>query len=259
MGTADGGLTCRPEGTGLSAGVWLSGVAAGDARHAWAVGEGGAIVATADGGATWDVQDSGVTVDLEGVAAADARHAWAVGERGTVLATADGGRTGAVQASTGSDYRTTLYGVAFVDAQYGWVAGARTTAASARALIYATADGGTTWSRQPAGSVDAICSSAAAVDSSRAWILATDRILLTTTDGGASWAHRVAAGSPDDELNGVAFADAHDGWLVGAKTTTGGESRFWMLATGDGGRSWVTQDLRGHGMLNAVCALPAGR
>jgi photosystem II stability/assembly factor-like uncharacterized protein len=70
----------------------LFGVAAVDARTAWAAGNDGVLLGTTDGGATWDVQDSRGVDPLSAVVFVDAFNGWVVGDRGTILHTTTGGR-----------------------------------------------------------------------------------------------------------------------------------------------------------------------
>jgi len=61
-------------------------------KHAWRVGEGGAILHSTDGGKTWKKQKSGVTVDLTSGSATSDKVAWVAGKNGALLLTTDGGK-----------------------------------------------------------------------------------------------------------------------------------------------------------------------
>jgi hypothetical protein len=61
-------------------------------KHAWRVGEGGAILHSTDGGKTWKKQGSGVTVDLTSGSATSDKVAWVAGKNGALLVTTDGGK-----------------------------------------------------------------------------------------------------------------------------------------------------------------------
>jgi len=61
-------------------------------KHAWRVGDGGAILHSTDGGKTWKKQKSGVTVDLASGSATSDKVAWVAGKNGTLLLTTDGGK-----------------------------------------------------------------------------------------------------------------------------------------------------------------------
>ena len=159
----------------------------------------------------WNALRSGTTSDLNAVSFTDSLHGHAVGAGGIILATADGGgnwtRQYACAASTpclpASRDRITnsLLAVSFVDAFHGWATGTGGT-------ILATADGGATWTPQLA------CQeTSAAVVRQYCKQLSADRVTA--------------------DLHGVSFVDASHGWAVGAKET--------ILATSDGGQTWVQQ------------------
>ena len=62
-------------------------------------------------------------------------------------------------------------------------------------------------------------------------------VILATTDGGATWSVQGSGAAANTELNGVAFANAGDGWAVGYNFMTG---RSVILATTNGGSDGVT-------------------
>ena len=68
-------------------------------RHAWIVGDGGAVEATRTGGASWNPQASGTAAGLNDATFTDGRNGWAVGygDNGVILATQDGGSTWSTQ------------------------------------------------------------------------------------------------------------------------------------------------------------------
>jgi hypothetical protein len=61
-------------------------------KHAWRVGDRGAILHSTDGGKTWKKQKSGVTVDLTSGTATSDQVTWVAGKNGTLLLTTDGGK-----------------------------------------------------------------------------------------------------------------------------------------------------------------------
>ncbi len=73
--------------------------------------------------------------------------------------------------------------------------------------------------------------SALAASGSHLWAVGAGGTIVTTLNSGSSWAAE-SSGSNQD-LHGVAFADALHGWAVGAGGT--------ILATSDGGATWVAQ------------------
>ena len=102
------------------------------------VGGDGLIERSVDGGRTWEVQASGVTVDLSAVSAPAATIGWAVGARGVVLRTVDGEHWVRVSFPE-------LVDLVAVDARDG--DSATVTSADGRRL--ATNDAGKTW--RPSG------------------------------------------------------------------------------------------------------------
>ena len=173
--TTDGGETWLQQTSGTS--ETLAGVSFPDATHGWVVGYAGTILATSDGGAMWAPQASDTTADLTAVSFADDKHGVAVGYLGTVVMTTDGGQTWTSEFSgttdtlcavscpdathawaVGDGYSVTIassdgyrswkvredvgydYAVSFADAEHGWLAG--------QSGIYATTDGGSTWTLQ---------------------------------------------------------------------------------------------------------------
>lgn len=94
----------------------LNAVFALDARHVWAVGDGGDILYF--DGKTWKEQRSGTEQPLYGVSALDEKHVWAVGYGGTVVFY-DGGSWKALDAGEEVDF----LGVCALDARHVWVVG----------------------------------------------------------------------------------------------------------------------------------------
>ena len=159
----------------------------------------------------WSVQRSGASETLTAVSFPDRLHGHVVGAGGTILATNDGGRswtqqyacTSSAPCTSRSSDRVTnaLDGVSFPDQTHGWAVGVGGT-------ILATADGGQTWSQQLA-----CAQTAAAVVQQYCQPQSADRVTQA--------------------LRSVSFVDSAHGWAVGSGET--------MLATADGGRTWVQQ------------------
>ena len=83
LSTVDGGLTWRPQASGV--GDDLYDVKFFDEAEGWAVGRGGALLHTRDGGRTWADTKRPTTHALERVFLVG-RRAWAVGFGGTIVA-----------------------------------------------------------------------------------------------------------------------------------------------------------------------------
>ena len=144
------------------------------------------------------------------------------------------------------------------------VAGDRLVAAGARGHIVFSDDGGTTWT-QAQVPVGADLTALTFVDAMHGWAVGHEGVVLHTADGGATWAlqldgrrandlvlahvRRLAAGDPAayeallaeaERAHGegpsrpfldVWFADANEGWVVGAYNL--------IFRTTDGGATWT--------------------
>ena len=102
----------------------------------WLVGADGLIAKTTDGGLNWQIQASGVSVDLTDVHFLDSQIGWVTGDEGVLLQTTDGGEQWLRQRVG----ETKLTGVRFVDKDTGWV----TSWHGSSDALY-TSDGGQTW------------------------------------------------------------------------------------------------------------------
>lgn len=116
--------------------------------------------------------------------------------------------------------------LSFADAAHGWMV--LGDPATLRHDLYATADGGVTWTPQyPVAAVTALD----AVSPTVAW--ATDNgKLLATEDGGATWQQRQGPDSPS--IRDVDFVDPQRGWVTAAGVNT-----LALFRTLDGGKTWA--------------------
>lgn len=259
----------------------LFGVAFGTSRRGWAVGDAGTILRTDDAGASWSPIGSPVTVRLEEVAAWGADEAWVAGSFGTVLHTADGGATwqvlfgpepdhtdlvalsggraiavgrgGAVSRLSAFGARETrlatlagdLLAVDFAGGEAGWAGGKNGT--NQNPVLYATRDGGTTWTSQAAGpkairGIDFL-------DSQTGWTVANEGVPTLrsfprlTANGGIGWGD--LPDLPGGAANVVRFLDDREGFLLGGvapivcqiSPPSGRDATVWR--TVDGGWSWT--------------------
>ena len=111
----------------------------------------------------------------------------------------------------------------FADEQKGWMAGI--------GGIYATTDGGLTWSQQAAGDVEELY----LFDEQTLWAVG-DGLVLKTTDGGQSW--QVVPTGYTGTFYGITWKDSQVGWIAGYFREVG---QYWMyrvMRTMDGGQSW---------------------
>lgn len=243
--------------------------------HGYAVGDGGEILATTNGGNTWAPQASGVAHTLRAVSFTDAEHGHAVGDNGTILVTANGGRSWSSQ-QLPSGISGDLLGISLVA---GPTSGATSGHAVGTAgLIIATTNGGTTWQKQTSGVTDDLVGVSFGAPGKGHVVIrhpaSSGAHLLATDDNGLTWrtqyvckdltpeSNPCTADSPHlrrltgVQLRAVWFRDATHGHAVGTEQSEGIARSGVILATVDGGRSWVPQSLAGSAAdsLNAVAA-----
>jgi len=179
----------------------------------WAVGRSGTAVFF--DGTTWSALDSGLSPgrDLHSVCYVDTANIWACGDIGTIANSTGTSWTMSVD----PDVTTGLWrSIDFFGTQNGIAVG------DGGAVVH-TSDGGTTWDAGDSGVVENIYS----VDmvSATVGFLVGDNAgaamtMKKTTDGGATWTTLTApAGLSWTDLSAVSFADANNGWIVGAGGT----------------------------------------
>ena len=213
----------------------LRGVDFVDALTGWAVGDDGTILATVDGGTTWHQQPSGNLPDLTTVGFLDAEHGWAAGSN-SVFRTTDGGLAWTEAAVGSGEWTLDAASVDFVDATHGWVAGStpgHTEYGRASGVVYATQDGGATWTRQDValGAVHAV----EFVDDQYGWAAYEGGGFMRTTDGGSTWENcRIITDDyPIMHINDLCFIDRIHGWGVGTAGV--------IFATADG-QNWILEN-----------------
>lgn len=177
-----------------------------------------------------------------GVAALGPQSAVVVGTFGSIMTTTDGGKTWERHDSGTNE---PIFSVEMADAQNGWAVGAS-------GLILHTADGGKTWTRQTSPLKEPRhLFKVAAIDANTAWAVGDWGAIVATSDGGKTWENRSlgiltvkTADTPDRQtmlltedviLNDVRFPDAQHGYIAGEFGT--------LLATADGGKTWMRRDL----------------
>jgi photosystem II stability/assembly factor-like uncharacterized protein len=210
----------------------LFGVAFGDARNGVAVGGAGTIIATRDGGTNWSAQTSGTGLWLYGIAAPSATDWIASGGdiltfEHVVLATHDGGTTWTDV--TPPEMLAPMLSIACATTD-------TCIAVGECGEIARTEDGGTTWTI----AVAADCTSQSTLegvafrDAQNAVAVGINTV-LASTDAGATW----SASSPptDQELRGVTFLDADNGYIAGGHQQDHGT----ILHTTNGGATWDVQ------------------
>lgn len=240
-----------------------------DASHGWVVGLNETLLYTRDGGSRWAPRSLGVpasyaTVDLWVPGPATAVAAGAIG--GGSLQTQDGGRSwqraedtpthqapgalwsvGQTTASKSSDGGKTyteslrptpqtsssnhhLELASFPDDRHGWVWGREFADEVLRGKLWATRDGGTTWSSwEPRGLPENI-TELQFFDAAIGWARES-RTYFRTTDGGATWSRieYSSTGYPTPE----GWLDANTLWLHDDNLEA-------LRVTRDAGASWHT-------------------
>jgi len=193
------------------------------------------ILVTHNGGLSWTDYGASVPTDhalgFNSVAYVDSDHAWGT-NHGVVWGTADGGQTWAPEsyvhpypAPTYPYYRVWFNSVTFENSQDGWAVGEAigvsnpdwTTSCT---TIFATTNGGATWTRQAQGSTTGYLNAVSFTDASRGWAVglegygsASAPIVYSTADGGANWSSQYTGGK--NYPYAISFPDADHGWIVG--------------------------------------------
>ncbi len=258
MHTADGGKTWQKQQSNASfqdkgeppppkQPLFLFGLYALDADHAWAVGDRSILTSTTDGGKTWRARKVQMEADISGgesLAAADpvlydvrftdAQNGWIVGEFGKIMHTTDGGETWHEQEKSllGTGIfdlldLPTLYGVHMMDAQRG-------VAAGIEGHIARTNDGGQKWA------YDQIEVEYPLIDplfrvvelpNGDAWAVGAAGEVVRRPPGESAWKRAKLGQDVLTWLRGLSFSDEKNGWLVGG---------FGLIyRTTDGGKTWL--------------------
>lgn len=149
--TSDGGKTWREQS--LTEDVILNDVQMLDRSRGWVVGELGTVLTTEDGGVTWNERKTGADKTLFGVHFVDANNGWLSGLDGLIIQTTDGGQNWQVLHGTSevseleqvefsaSVENPSLYAIHVGDGR-GYAVGEA-------GAIFASADAGKSWQRQP--------------------------------------------------------------------------------------------------------------
>jgi photosystem II stability/assembly factor-like uncharacterized protein len=163
----------------------------------------------------------------------------------------------------------------FLDANHAWVTvvtGAVALQNGTKVVIFATTDGGQTWSQGdvPVNGVVSVSERLDFIDAQHGWVIVDSgptaldktntaivnqpltRAIYTTTDGGANWSRLVSAREGDGStlgtlalgcsISGLTFVSAERGWLTWDCTSSNGPTSQStpsdLAVTQDGGRSW---------------------
>ena len=275
--TVDGGRSWQrvdPPGTQE---LQFRDIEAFDAERAVALtigeGEQSRIYTTADGGRSWTetFRNEDPRAFYDCITFLDRRHGLALSDpvdgRFRILATADGGRTWQVRPTTGmpealpGEFAFAASGTCLVTAGDGargraWFA----TGGAAQARVFATADGGRTWSATttpvPSGPSAGVYSLAfrdarhgIAVGGDYATPATAPDAAAVTRDGGRRWSTAVTP--PGEYRSGVAWLPGS--WRPGSRAAAVAVGPTGSDSTPDGGRTWVRFDT---GSFDAVDCAP---
>jgi photosystem II stability/assembly factor-like uncharacterized protein len=202
----------------------LSGIHFISPQRGWAVGEDGVILTTFDGGQTWVGQNSTVNFRLEGgVFFVNERVGWVAGNSNQILQTTDGGQTWNVIRVGGESSPGFRGGLYFADENQGWLVG--------ESSIYATGDGGRTWTQQFSDTNEYLWAVSFS-STQQGWVTGNNGLILATVDGGQTWTRQSSGIS--SQISGIAAVSSQQAWAVSREGT--------ILTTSNGGQtSWIPQ------------------
>ncbi len=151
----------------------------------------------------WELQTSGVNVNLFDIDCVSSTECWAVGDSGTILHTTDGGVNWVLQSSgTTEDLR----GIDFLDSLNGWVVGYGP-------IHLHTTDGGVSWTEVISGSSYELFNVAFA-NSNRGWVTGRNGTIIGTFDGGNTWSSELAGEWA--WIYGITVVSSTRAWVIGA-------------------------------------------
>jgi photosystem II stability/assembly factor-like uncharacterized protein len=266
LSTTDGGKTWTVQEAGGEAD--LNGVFFPEAMKGWAAGDDGVVMRTTNGGTSWDRRTMDAEYDFAGVVFSDASNGWITGTKpvhydwlgdaddwqAAVWHTTNGGQTWNKQ--TLPENASILKRIDFVDANRGWAAGARSTEGlypgdkAHRAMVYATTDGGKTWTERFNHDLEITLCALDFLDAKEGWAAGfygrsdlEGGSVFHTTDGGKTW-DRINEGGFMKNFWDVHFLDKNRGFLVG--TYYGAAAGPPIVRTTDGGKTWETLTIQRH-------------
>ncbi len=210
---------------------------------------GGGMIGTTDGGVSWSTVHSSAGAGLNAISFSGSGTGWSVGTTGCLLETED---LGATWASRSKGASGDLSAVFFTDPERGW--------AIASGTLYRTADGGGTWTANPAPVLDdprlanfsftalqfadadtGLLTGSYIIQSSTMFEMAS--VVLRTTDGGDTW--NTARRQEFEYILDLQMLDADTGFALAAVVDLmTGSIQSKCLSTTDGGRVWTAREGR---------------
>jgi len=204
------------------------------------IGQKGLAMRSRDQGQTWEKLETGTNRDLLSVDFSTPQVGVAVGDFGTMIRTEDGGQSWTSVplpadlvlpediAEIVQPGDVLLYDIHFVTPEKGWVVGEF-------GVIFATADGGKTWSAQKS-LVETTLFGVQFADENNGFATGIDEVLLRTSDGGQTWETVRVPGREGFVLGLYDVAmQGEIGWVIG--------DSGMLLRTTDGGATWERADL----------------
>ena len=220
--------------------AWLHSVFFLDQNRGWAVGSKGTLLATNDGGKSWQQRSASTQDVIRDIFFIDERNGWTVCEvneyelkekddpRAYLMRTIDGGENWEQIKIKGLDVDARFTRVVFSRGGRGWVFGEA-------GLIYATRDGGLSWTRLQSPTRHLLLGGTF-IDDDRGWLVGAGATIIQTSDGGDTWYQsRLPQGITDPvRFAAASFINNRIGWAVGSQGT--------IFRTDNGGRTWLRQN-----------------
>jgi len=180
---------------------------------------------------SWVVQEPVSSNWLQSVVFNGAAEGWIVGWNNTILHTIDGGLSWE-EKSINSMSSFHFYDIAFADSHNGCIVG-QSNSEPVGGVIFATDNGGLTWSEVNIESDIQVIRSVSFADANNGWAVGGDGVILHTTNGGKSWTEQ--ASGTTASLYDVFASDIGSVWACGAGGT--------VLYSADGGQSWIDKNI----------------
>lgn len=147
-----------------------------------------------------------------------------------------------------------LVSLSFTDRDHGWVVAAdcgeaaSTPTSACRALLYASSDGGRSWS--PGARILVAPRKLQFTDRSTGWLIGSigrecgnstcPNVVMRTLDGGRTWER---ASTTSAELVDLSFTSPRDGWVLGEDCAMRLACTPIVVSTKSGGQTWTNQEL----------------